>query len=183
MEAAGLTYTADREITEDISDGIRVKLRVIRPSDKDVLAMGLTQLSPRSQYLRFGGVRSGFSAADLKYLTEVDGISHFALLAFVMDGAPEHLGGVGRFIRRGDAPEVAELAIVVIDAFQAHGVGRRMLMHLHKAAHERGIRFFECEYLGDNEAVAHLIHGAHPDAKITAVGSGQMLATFPVVAC
>ena len=72
-----------------------------------------------------------------------------------------------------------------VDSGVGHGieVGRRMLMHLHKAAHERGIRFFECEYLGDNEAVAHLIHGAHPDAKITAVGSGQMLATFPVVAC
>src|SRR6266568_8681079 len=69
-----------------LRDGSRVVLRLVRPDDKALLRRGFERLSPESRYRRFMSAKSQLTDAELAYLTEVDGWSHFALGA-VVEGA------------------------------------------------------------------------------------------------
>ncbi len=94
-------------------------IRPIEPSDKALLADGLRRLSDASVRLRFLSSKPSFTAAELRYLTEVDGHDHIALVA--IDDATGCLIGVARCVRLAGRPDTAEMAIVVGDAVAGPG--------------------------------------------------------------
>ena len=96
-----------------LRNGVEVILRPVIPADKLLLAQGMDDFSPESRYQRFLGAREGLSEADLRYLTEVDGVDHFAIGALVW---PDRGVGVARFVRFGEEREIAEPAIAVFSA-------------------------------------------------------------------
>ena len=81
-----------------LKDNRLVRIRAIRPHDKDELAAALAHLSPESVHNRFLSAKPDFSPAELRYLTEVDGWDHVALVASPVDD-PEAL--VERALVRG----------------------------------------------------------------------------------
>jgi RimJ/RimL family protein N-acetyltransferase len=139
-----------------LSDGAEIVIRPIRPDDKAALAGGLENLSAETVRRRFLTAKPRFSAAELRYLTEVDGFDHFALVAVPRD-EPDAIVAVGRFVRDRDHPATAEFAIVVGDAYQRRGLGGRLSRLLVDAALERGVERFTATVLSDNEAVRRLI--------------------------
>ena len=58
-----------------------VLIRPIRADDKRMLTDGLRRLSDESVHRRFLMPKPSFSRAELRYLTEVDGRDHVALVA------------------------------------------------------------------------------------------------------
>ena len=117
---------------------------------------GFEALSERSRYLRFLTAKPRLTAGDLRYLTEVDGHDHFALVA--EDPAdPTRVIGVARFVRDRERPDTAEMAIVVGDAWQGRGVGSTLATSLVDAALVRGIRRFTASTLSENVAVHRLL--------------------------
>src|SRR5436190_14465111 len=90
-----------------LKDGTEVLIRPIRPDDKRTLAKAHSLLSPETVQRRFLAPKPRLSSADLRYLTEVDGNDHVALVA-VLAERPEWLVGVGRFVRLPEDPETAE---------------------------------------------------------------------------
>lgn len=116
----------------------------------------LHRLSDDAVYRRFLSPRPDFSAAELRYLTEVDGWNHYALVATPAD-APEEIIAVARFIRLEDAPDTAEFAVVVGDPYQGRGLGKALALMLADAARERGIEHFTATMLGDNVAAGRLM--------------------------
>ena len=137
--------------------GVRVLIRPIEPGDKDRLVNGLRQLSLESIRKRFLAAKPSFSRSELRYLTEVDGVNHIALLA-VLEDDPEQLVAVARCVRLPDRPDTAEMAIVVGDPWQGQGLGRELARRLADAALAVGIRRFAATMLGDNEAARRLMH-------------------------
>ena len=143
-----MVFTLDR--------GVRVLIRPIEPSDKKKLATGLRQLSEESIRKRFLAAKPRFTTAELRYLTEVDGSNHIALVA-VLERDPEQLVAVARCVRLPDTPDTAEIAIVVGDPWQTQGLGRELATRLADAALAVGIRRFAATMLGDNEAARRLM--------------------------
>ena len=94
--------------------------------------------------------------AELRYLTEVDGRDHIALVAFLADD-PETIVAVARCVRLPDAPDTAEFAIVVGDPLQGRGLGSLLARELATAARSAGIRRFAATMLGENVAVRRLM--------------------------
>jgi len=158
-----------------LRDGTPVRLRLVRPGDKDVLRTGFDRLSPEARYARFLAPKSSLSEEELRYLCEVDHENHVAIGA-VLDGdatsAPVGLG-IARFIRLSDPPNTAEAAIAVADEAQHRGLGRLLFLRLLGAATERGIERFRCEVLGSNSGMAGLLAQISPDRSVE-VGSGVM---------
>lgn len=154
------TYRFDVEYREEVelAGGLVVVLRTVRPEDKQLLQAGFRRLSRESRHARFMAARSDFSEAELRYLTEVDGIDHFAIGAThrLPDGTVEGIG-VGRFVRSPTDPTVAEPAVTVIDQYQGRGLGSVLLHRLVAAARERGVVRFHCQFLGDNRKVRALL--------------------------
>ncbi len=139
-----------------LDGGARVVIRPIEPRDKDRLVTGLSQLSEESIRKRFLAAKPRFSRSELRYLTEVDGVNHIALVAVLADD-PDQLVAVARCVRLPDREATAEMAIVVGDPWQGQGLGRELAQQLADAARAVGIRRFAATMLGDNEAARRLM--------------------------
>ena len=141
-----------------LSDGTSVAVRHIRPEDAAELKRGFEKLTPQSRYRRFLGGVTSLSDAQLRYLTEVDGHDHVAIVATIQPPGAEPVGlGVARYVRAAEDPEVAEIAITVQDEWQGLGVGRLLGLVLARAALERGVKRFSGEILADNDVVQALL--------------------------
>jgi RimJ/RimL family protein N-acetyltransferase len=121
-------------------------IREIRADDKEQLAAGYARLSERSRLRRFLAPKPRLTRSDLRYLTEVDGINHFAIVATI----GEDIVGVARWVRLHGDPEEAEAAIVVGDPYQGKGLGKMLARELADAARARGIRRIRASILSDN---------------------------------
>ena len=141
----------------ELPDGTRLRLRFIAPSDQPLLARGMRQLSEQSRRQRFLVPRSKLTTAELRYLTEVDGRDHVAIVA-VFEDDPAQLAGVGRFIRDPQRPDEAEVAITIADPLQGKGLGRTLGLALADVAKSLGIRRFTASLLGENTAAHRLFH-------------------------
>jgi GNAT superfamily N-acetyltransferase len=150
-----MQFPADYHEEVVLSDGTRVSLRLIRPDDKARLLEILAALSTHSRTMRFFVARTHINEKELRYLTELDGVDHLALLALRGDESV----GVARFVRQKPESDVAEPAIAVVDSLHARGLGRILLARLVAAARERGIERFEGEVLPQNRAMLRLLRG------------------------
>jgi L-amino acid N-acyltransferase YncA len=121
-----------------------------------MLSEGLSQLSEESRRRRFLSAKPRLSAAELRYLTEVDGRDHYALVAQLADD-PTAIVAVGRFVRLPDDWTTAEAAIVVCDDLQRRRLGTQLARMLGDAARQRGIRRFVATVLSDNPAALRLM--------------------------
>lgn len=137
-----------------LRDGSRALIRPIRPEDREALERGFAQLSERSRYLRFHSFMSSLSAAQLRYLTEVDQHDHAAFVAVDADDPRRGLG-VARYVRLDD-PGVAEAAVTVIDEVQGRGLGTLLLATLAQHAVANGVDTFRNYVLGENTAMLQI---------------------------
>lgn len=142
-----------------LDDGTWLKLRLIRPADKELLLQGFERLSEQSRYRRFLAPKRTLNVDELRYLTEVDGVRHFALGAILHDDKTNKSRGLGiaRFVVIGEDAGIAEAAVAVADEIQGRGLGRILLDRLVEAALERGIHHFRCEVLANNVSMLTLV--------------------------
>ena len=155
------------DATPRLSDGRPLWIGPVTPAAKPLIVRGLERISPETSRRRFFTVRYRFSEEELEAMTNLDGHQRFALGATVRgpDGTVEPVG-IARFARLADAPTVAEVAILVIDAFQGQGVGRVLLKRLASAAVARGISRFRGIVQPDNKPIIGLLTRYAPNPAI-----------------
>ena len=183
MGGQGRHYRYDEAYHETVhlNDGQRVHLRLMRPSDKRLLLDGFERLSPSSRYARFMSAKSRLTERELQYLTEVDGVDHFAMGALRRRFVSSDEGvGSARFVRLAEQPDTAEAAVTVLDDFQGQGLGSILLQRLIEAAWEREVRWFRNELLAENAASRKMIEGLSPEVRFSHAGDGAIVATLPV---
>lgn len=174
-------YDDSYEETVSLSDGQRLLLRTMRSSDKQMLLDGFEHLSPDSRYARFLAPKANLSEEELRYLTEVDGVDHFAMGAIRRHLVSKAEGaGSARFVRLEDEPATAEPAVTVADAFQGKGLGSILLQRLIEAAWERDLRWFSTELLATNKASKRMIESLSPEVSFRPSGDGAIIARLPI---
>jgi RimJ/RimL family protein N-acetyltransferase len=146
-----------------LRNGTRVLIRPIRPDDKALLARGMASLSPCSARLRFLAPKNHLTVAELRYLTEVDQVDHYALVAVLADD-PTTMAGVGRWVRDAEHPDRAEVAVVVGDCHQRQGLGTMLGIALADGARALGIGHFTAVMLPENVAAQRLF--AHISSRL-----------------
>jgi GNAT superfamily N-acetyltransferase len=155
-------YTPDYREEATDRTGRRIVFRLIQPNDKAGLLDGLRRMSPESRFLRFFSHRDHLTAAELRYLTELDHEHHFALAVGALgDNGTETGLGVARFVRI-EPPDIAEAAVAVVDEAQGLGLGRMLFERLVRAANERGVKTFRFEVLAENDAMLGLVEHLFP---------------------
>lgn len=138
-----------------LANGQQIYIRPISADDKWRLQEGLRNLSLETVRRRFLAAKPRFSSTELKYLTEVDGVNHLALVAISVPTG--RLVAVARAVRLPEDPETAEWAIVVADPLQGLGLGSHLMKRLADEAQAVGIHRFSASMLGDNVAVRRLL--------------------------
>jgi GNAT superfamily N-acetyltransferase len=136
-----------------------VLIRPIRRDDGDRLSESHTRLSPESRYRRFLSAKPELTGADVRYLLEVDGVDHIALVATQPWLPDEPIVAVARCIRLPEVPDTGEVAIVVADVLQGKGVGTRLITRLAELAVAQGITRFRAVMLSENLAIQRLLSG------------------------
>lgn len=173
-------FTLDYIEHAELRDGTAVRLRLLRPTDKQLLRTGFDHLSSESRYARFFTPKTSLTDDELRYLTDIDQEDHVAIgAASERDGQETGLG-VARFIRYPHRPDAAEAAIVVADDAQRKGLGRLLLRRLIAAARERGIERFRFEVLSSNPGMTALIAEIAPERTVeTAAGEMSIEVVLP----
>jgi RimJ/RimL family protein N-acetyltransferase len=129
-----------------------------------MLVRGMAALSPRSARLRFLAPKNHLSLAELKYLTEVDHVDHYALVAVLADD-PRTMAGVGRWVRDAEHPDAAEVAVLVGDCHQGQGLGTTLGLALADGARALGVGRFTATMLPENVAAQRLF--AHISGRLS----------------
>jgi GNAT superfamily N-acetyltransferase len=164
------------DLSRDVcSDGdILYRVRPIRPDDEARLVAFHQHLSPRSVYLRFFTFHPTLSKTEVDRFTHVDYCNRLALVAVEDD----RLIAVGRFDRQEGETE-AEVAFVVADEYQHHGIGSLLLDELAKAARRRGILSFRAETLCENNVMLDVFRHAG-FAVMSHIDCGTVTLRFPI---
>ena len=124
----------------------------------------MASLSPRSARLRFLAPKNHLTLRELRYLTEVDHVDHYALVAVLADD-PTTMAGVGRWVRDVEHRDAAEVAVVVGDCHQGQGLGTALGVALADGARALGIARFTAIMLPENTAARRLF--AHISGHLT----------------
>lgn len=142
---------------ETLADGQTLKLRAIRPQDRDALRDEFLKLSKATVRDRFFSIKLALTPVELKYFTEVDFEQHVALVAELKTKSGFQPAAVARMVRISGQPDHAEIAITVTDALQGKGIGKIMLQHLIDCARNLGVRHIDASVLAENKRMIHLI--------------------------
>lgn len=150
-------YPVDFERTIRLRDGRSVWVRPILPSDAPELAEAFRTADSDTLYRRFLGAPPHPTERLLTWLTTVDYLHRFALVA----GDPASGKGIAIARYEPVAEGVAEVAVVVDRAWRRVGLASALIRLLGEAALDRGVHEFTVAYLAENRPVEALL--AHAD--------------------
>jgi GNAT superfamily N-acetyltransferase len=139
-------------------------IRPIEPNDALLIEAARAYTSAKTYYRRFHTAKSRFSQKELRYLTEIDGRDHVALVAIERESG--QLAGIARCIRFPDQVDIAEVALTVHDPFQRRGLGRELIERLAALARERGISQLVAYVQADNLPMRALLHDTFTECRI-----------------
>lgn len=139
-----------------LRDGTPVLIRPIMPDDKRLLQEGFARLSDVSRYRRFMRALNELSDEQLRFFTEIDYCDHMAWIALDLSQPSHPAVGIARYIRFEDRPNVAEVAVTTVDAYQGKGVGTLLLSVLAQSAVENGIDTWIANVLTENTPMLKL---------------------------
>ena len=162
---------AEYSVREHLRDDRPITIRALRPDDRAGMLAAIGRTSMQSLQRRFFAPKKGFSEREMAFFLDIDFESHVAIVAEIPeDGSPIIAGG-GRYILV--RPDQAEVAFVVVDAYQGQGIGTILMRHLATLARNAGLKELVAEVLPENTAMLKLFKkvGFRPDAK----GSPQVV--------
>jgi GNAT superfamily N-acetyltransferase len=155
-----------------LRDGTLILIRPIRYDDKWLLEAELKSLSEKSVQRRFLSPKPRYTRSELRYLTEVDGWNHIALVAESPVHAGRRILGVARYVRDREDPAKAEVAIEVVDDFQGRGLGTLLVEALGRRARMRGISRFTATMASENIPAQRLFRRLTGQSGVQHLGRG-----------
>ncbi len=136
---------------ELLRDGSRVEIRALRPEDEAAMLAAIERTSAQSLQRRFFVMKRHFSEKERAFFMNVDFKNHVAIVALAEEGDSKVIAGGGRYIVFETGR--AEMAFVVVDAWQGKGVGTILMRHLVKFANDAGLQELTAEVLHENTAM------------------------------
>jgi len=122
---------------DPLSDGTHILIRPLEPKDRDREFAFINNLSPESRHLRFLSTLKEPSESLLNQLMDLDYRQRMAYVALTMQDGQLIEIGVARYAATRDEGQ-CEAAVVVADAWQRKGLGKRLMQHLIDAARCNG---------------------------------------------
>ena len=150
-------------------NGLVITIRPIRPEDAEMEQDFVKNLSDESKYYRFMDTLRELTQSMLVRFTQIDYDREMALVATLpeKDGKTVQIA-VARYVTNPDG-ETVEFALAVADAWQKHGIGRKLMSALIESARLKGYRAIVGDVLSQNTKMFRLMGSLgftihpHPD--------------------
>ena len=148
--------------THPVGGGLRVRLRLARPSDRDRVREFLEGLSPETRARRFLHATPIVPEAMVRHFTFYDPRQRLVVVATAMLGGDslEEIVGLADVAHLGTG--LAELAVVVDDDRQGRGVGKLLTEVIASLAAHHGALHLRAELLEGNRAMLALMRRLGP---------------------
>ena len=147
---------AEYSVREHLRDDRPITIRALRPDDRAEMLAAIGRTSMQSLQRRFFVPKKGFSENEMAFFLNIDFESHVAIVAEIAeDDRPVIVAG-GRYIVV--QPGQAEVAFVVVDAYQGQGIGTILMRHLAVLARDAGLKELVAEVLPENTAMLKLFN-------------------------
>ncbi len=134
-----------------------IEIRPAKTVDVDLVCQLHQHLSSDSIYKRYHSPRVP-SRAEMARMCGLNEENSRSFIASAPGKA--EIVGMAYYITQPANPETAEVALLVADAFQGQGIGRRLMRHLKNQAVTQGIRFFDAYVLPSNRSMIHLLQSS-----------------------
>jgi acetyltransferase len=146
------------ELTQhhQLSNGVNICIRPIRPEDADLETNFHSRLSERTKYFRFMQAMHELTPEMIVRFTQIDYDREMAFIAITEDEHKPTELAVGRYLLNPDGQSV-EFALVVADDCHSLGIGTRLMTSLMQSAKAKGMLFFEGEVLTINQPMLSLV--------------------------
>ena len=132
--------------------------RSLTEADRDLLAALASRVSPQSMISRFHGAVSSLPPSLLDRLLDLAPGQREALIAL----DDQVVVAVVRYARDTHDGDTAEVAALVADEWQHHGVGLDLMRQLASRARAAGISRFRGDILSDNAGAQRLMTALGP---------------------
>jgi RimJ/RimL family protein N-acetyltransferase len=142
-----VTYSA----REQLRDGRPIEIRALRPTDEAGMLDAINHTNAESLRRRFFVTKREFSDKEKAFFLNADFVKHVALVAEIDEDGRRTIVGGGRYIVT--EPGRAEIAFVVIDAYQRLGLGTLLMRHLAVLARSAGLKEVIADVLPENAAM------------------------------
>ena len=172
-------YPEDLEVWKTTRTGLGILLRPVKISDEPLLKDFFYSLSDESMYQRFISARRDIPHQELQKFAAVDYFQKMVLVATVEEDGIESICGLGQYGINSDM-FTADVALVVRDDCQNHGIGGELLAYLTYLAKRQGLLGFTAEVLAGNDPVFHLFKKmGFAVSKRRDSGVYELVAMFP----
>jgi RimJ/RimL family protein N-acetyltransferase len=133
---------------------LEYRIRPLGPEDRDAIALAFARLSPESRRRRFLGPKPALSARELRWMTDLDHVTHEALAAVDERG---DIIGVARYNAWTDRAGAADIAVVVLDEWQGRRIGTRLSLQAIARARANGFSLITGTTFWDNRPARKML--------------------------
>lgn len=145
------------EFETRLADGTALHVAFVTPAHAPKFSAGYARLSDHSRRMRFFGQVSSLSSKQLEFLASPDGRNHIAYAGEERCGDETLPAGVARCIRLDADSKIAEVALTILDDYQARGLGQLLHACLHRHAAAVDLKQFIYDVSAENlRFVEHL---------------------------
>jgi acyl-CoA hydrolase/ribosomal protein S18 acetylase RimI-like enzyme len=170
-------HSYERKFTA--ANGRPIHMRLIRPTDEDMMRDLFYACSAETLYHRFFTKMQSMPHRKLKKFVSVDYEKNMALVSVTREDEREMIVAVGRY-SVDKSSNSAEVAFIVRDDWQGQGLGVSMFHQLLEVARKRGIMNFTADVLHDNARMLHIFHKCAPTAIKSTLEGGVYHLSFSI---
>ncbi|HSH04939.1 MAG TPA: bifunctional acetate--CoA ligase family protein/GNAT family N-acetyltransferase [Anaerolineae bacterium] len=154
-------YPAQYTTTFTLKNDEQLIARPLRPEDEPAMVTFHEQLSAKSVYMRYFQSLQFDERTTHERLTRICFIDYDRQMALAVtrinpDTNKPEIVAVGRLSRHQSHPQIAEFAMLIIDAYHGQGLGTLLLKHLLTIARSENIKQVEAYMLPDNGGMKHI---------------------------
>ncbi len=153
-----------------LHDGTQINFRPIHPTDEPRMRDLFYKLSEATIYYRFMSHQKHVSRQQIEDFVYVDHRHDVTIVGTLPEAYGEAIIAVGSYYL-DPKTNLAEVAFVVSDPWQNHGIGTFLLKHLIRVARRNGIRGFTAEVLTDNKPMQAVIAKSNCKIRSTLTGN------------
>jgi RimJ/RimL family protein N-acetyltransferase len=163
--------------THEVSGGLRVRLRLTRPSDARRVRRFLDGLSAEARRLRFLAATPVVSEGIVRHFTFYNPRERLVVAATAPLGGTEEIVGLADVAHLSTG--LAELGVVVDDAHQERGIGTLLAESIASLAAHQGATHLKAELLTKNVPMLRLMERLGPTVRTYETGNAAVYATLP----
>ena len=145
-------YPAEIATRHVFKGDLTVDFRAIKPSDVEDMRRLFYRFSDTSVYYRYFSPIKTMPHAKMQEYVNIDFSRTLSIVGLVKEMGEGSIIAEGRFVREPHGP-VADVAFVVDEAYQGHGIATFILKMLTRLAKERGLKGFKADVLSSNKSM------------------------------